>query len=167
MFNSEDGKRKMALAITHYVYRDTALENYHSKDIVMDMAFYQKIYRIVYAKLKNVKRFHPFIDEFKEIKNKDDHDALMQSVPEELRFKLIVYTNDIFYEITERCDVNWDKAELIDVQIRGNGLATFVLSGKFKECCEKNCVLVDRTMCYINKDIHNRIYSLLVNGYFN
>lgn len=40
MFNSEQGKRKMALVISHYAYRNTALEDYHSKSIMMDMLFY-------------------------------------------------------------------------------------------------------------------------------
>ena len=133
----------------------------------MDMSFYKRMYRIVYVKLKNVKNFHHFIDSFDDIKHKDDLEILIQSAPEELQLKFIVYLSDIFYEINDRRDVKWDKAELVDVHIRRNGLATFVLSGKFKECCEKGCILDDNTMHYVNKDIYNRVYSLLVNGYFD
>lgn len=52
MFNGEQGKREMAYIITRYAYRDTALEDYHSKSIVMDMLFYKRIYNIVFSKLK-------------------------------------------------------------------------------------------------------------------
>lgn len=56
MFEDNQEMRKMALAITHYAYRNTSLEDYHSECIKMGKPFYTKVYNIVYKKLKKVKR---------------------------------------------------------------------------------------------------------------
>ena len=64
MFNSEKKKKKMALVISHYAYRNTPLEDYHSKSIMMDMLFYKKIYKIVHTKLKKVEILHKYIENY-------------------------------------------------------------------------------------------------------
>ncbi len=43
MFNNENDLRKVALSLTHYVYRNTKLEDYHSEDVIMDKAFYKNL----------------------------------------------------------------------------------------------------------------------------
>ena len=47
MFNTDDELRKVALSLTHYVYRNTKLEDYHADCVTMDGIFYKKIYAIV------------------------------------------------------------------------------------------------------------------------
>ena len=64
MFNDNQGIKRMALAITHYAYRNTALEDYHSKNVEMGMSFYKKMYNIVYKKLRTVKLLHKYIDKY-------------------------------------------------------------------------------------------------------
>ena len=62
---------------------------------------------------------------------------------------------------------SWDKAKEVDVSLQNSDYAQYVLSGEFLKSCQNNVELDDEVMCNINKDIHNRIYSLLINGYFD
>ncbi len=169
MFNSEEGKREMAYIITRYAYRDTALEYYHSKSIMMDMLFYKKIYNIVFAKLKKVGLLHKYIENYQvdELKNKEDYENLLATVPEELKFKFMRYFIEVTELLREYFEFSWDPAEIVDCNLYGKSPAYYVLSGHFTECCKDGAILDDKTMCYINKDIHNRIYTLLINGYFS
>lgn len=168
MLNTNQEERKLALAITHYAYRNTVLEDYHSDSITMDKSFYKKIYKTVYCKLKNVEKFHKYIKIFHSDTNfKEELEKLLNTVPEENHFKFLRYFNDIMLEVQLNCGVAWDPAEVVDCNINGKSLAHYVLSGCFVECCEKGAILDNATMCYINKDIHNRIYTLLVKGYFD
>lgn len=88
-------------------------------------------------------------------------------MPEELRFKFMRYFSNIITIIHYNFGSDWDSAELLDYNLNNKRATNFVLSGRFLECCQKRAILDDKTMCYINKDIHNRIYTLLVNEYFN
>ncbi len=168
MFNDDQGMRKMALAITHYAYRNTALEEYHSKSTKMNMSFYKKIYNLVYKKLRTVKLLHKYINEypFDIIQSKEECEELLQSVPEAYQFKFITYTQTIFELITFKFGSHWEPAQEIDCNLDGKSLANYVLSGRFLENCKSNAILDDATMYIINKDIHNRVYTLLINGYF-
>lgn len=167
MFNDEKGMRLMALSLTHYVYRNTAIEDYHSEGVTMDMEFYKKIYNIVYRKIKKVKQFHKYIRNYSgtQLKTLDDLDAILKTVPEEYHLSFINYLQDILFGF--KMGVDWEPANKIDTILQGKSEATFILSGKFIECCQNGCILDGKTMYHINKDIHNRIYSLLLNGYFD
>lgn len=168
MFNSKQDERKMALAITHYAYRNTALEDYHADDVKMDKAFYKKIYKIVYGKLKNAKEFNKYIKNYHdEINSKEEFEKLLNTVPEELQLRFLRYFQNIVATIEFRYGSQWEQATVVDCDLNGKGMASYVLSGHFAECCEKGVHLDDVIMCYINKDVHNRIYTLLVNGYFD
>lgn len=128
----------MALSITHYVYRNTRLEDFHAECVQMDRNFYRIIYNTVRTKLKNVR---------------------------ELQLKFIRYLQDITFGLF--FGTNWDTAVQAE-KIRANqSYANYVLAGKFNECCQNGCLLNDATMRIINKDVHNRIYTLLTGGYFN
>lgn len=169
MFNDEQGKRKMAYAITRYAYRNTALEDYHSKSIMMDMSFYKRIYKIVYAKLKKVGLLNKYIQEYQGdmLENKENYEILLNTVPEELKFKFMRYLGEIVGLVLEYHETDWDSAKILDNTVNSKSAATYVLSGHFLECCKNGAILDDKTMCYINRDVYNRIYTLLINGYFD
>lgn len=168
MYNSKQDETKMALAITHYAYRNTVLEDYHSVCVKMDKALYKRIYNTVYNKLKNVKTFHKYIIKFSDgISSKAEFDEQLNAVPEELQLRFIRYLRDIVATIEFHFGSAWEPAKALDGGVVDKSLASYVLSGCFAECCEKGAVLDDKTMCYINKDVHNRIYTLLINGCFD
>ncbi len=169
MFNNDEGKREMAYVITRYAYRDTALEDFHSISIKMDMSFYKKIYNIVYAKLKKVSLLFKYIENYQadELKNKEDYEKLLDTIPEELKFKFMRFLSEVYELLQQYFEFGWAPAKIVDCDFNGKSLAKYVLSGRFIECCKNGSILDDKTMCYINKDIHNRIYTLLINGFFS
>lgn len=89
----------------------------------------------------------------------------MQTVPEILQLKFIRYLQELVWGFNY--GMQWDKAKIVASISEKQSLASYVLSGKFSECCRNGNCLDNKTMCEINKDIHNRIYTLLVQGYFN
>ncbi len=166
MFDTEEGKRKVALSLTHYIYRNTRLEDYHSAGVEMDGGLYKKIYATVYAKLKNVKLLHKYIAGYpRELKSVSDFEKLMDTVPERLRFKFQRYLDELLWGI--RYPPKWDEAKPCAPPAEGQGAASYVLGGKFAECCKEGCVLDDGAMRNINKDVHDRIYTLLKLGCFD
>ena len=166
MFNTEEEKRKLALSITLYAYRNTKLEDYHSENVRMNAEFYKKIYGIVSSKLKNVKLLHKYVENYSgKLESKDDLNTFLNTVPEELHFKFLRYMPDIIWGMT--CGTNWSPAELVTPPKARQSLANYVLAGEFSECCGNGEYLDDKTMCKVNKDVHNRVYTLLIKGYFS
>ena len=166
-YNSDNGRRSIAKSIVHYAYRNTKLEDYHAACVKMDKNFYRIIYSIVSKKLNNVRIFQRYLDEFpcELINEKTEFDELMKTVPEDLQLRFIRYCQNIMYGLA--FGINWDSAHRLEGIAEGQSYANYVLGGKFYECCNSGCVLDDETMCIINKDMYNRIYTLLVDGAFN
>lgn len=167
MYNDENGRRKMALSITHYVYRNTKLEDYHAETVKMDQNFYRKIYSIVKAKIKNVQLFQRYVDSFsqEDLNNQAILEQLINSVPEELQLRWIRYLQEIIWGM--QYGANWDPAQRMQSISAGQSLAGYILAGKFLDCCNDGCILDDDTMRVINRDVHNRVYTLLTEGCFN
>lgn len=167
MFNDDKGRRDIALSITLYAYRNTKLEGYHVEKAVMDKEFYRAIYNVVRDKLNNVKLLQRYLDAFPDcdLNDKQNFDRLMESVPEQLHFKFLIYSKNIVGAWILAS--HWDDAVRAEPIRAGQSCANYVLAGKFSECCKSGCKLTDAVMCEINKDVHNRIYTLLTDGYFN
>lgn len=167
MYNDDIGRRKVAISITHYAYRNTKLEDYHSDGVKMDKNFYRTIYNVVSSKLKNVRLLQRYLDDFpnENISDKQVLDKLIGSVPDNLQLKFIKYIQEIIFG--QLYGTQWEPAKLVPEIAEGQSYANFVLAGKFSECCKNGCILDDAAMCLINKDVHNRIYTLLIGGYFN
>lgn len=167
MYNDDTGRRIMARSITHYAYRNTKLEDYHAENVKMDKVFYRTIYNLVRVKLNNVRLLQRYLDEFpcENINKQEDFNELMKSVPEDLHFKFLKYFQHIMWG--QFYGSHWDAAECVTEIADGQSYAGYVLAGKFLECCNDGVFLDDAAMRVINKDVHNRIYSLLIGGYFN
>ncbi len=161
MFNAKVNDKKMALYLTHYIYRNTSLEDYHCTAVQMNGEFYKKIYNIVYRKVKNVCLLHKFIVNY----NGDvSLDKILATIPEELHFKFMTYIQDLKFQFD--FGSGWDDVAVVEHISSNQSLTSYILSGNFKECCNNGCYLTDEVMCEINKDVYNRIYMLLSGGYF-
>ena len=152
MNTNENFLRKLALSITHYAYRNTELEDYHSENVVMDMDFYQTIFKIVDSKIENVKKYTKYL-------------TLGLYVSEEERESVSEYVRHLDFNC--RYGSGWDQAKLLDEIPENTDYTQYILSGEFLKACKSNFELDDDAMCKINKDIHNRIFTLLVKGYFD
>ena len=141
------------------------MEDYHSDNVKMDKDFYKRIHGIVYRKIKNVCLLHKYVAEYQgKCESKSEFDKLMQTVPEILQLKFIRYLQELVWGFNY--GMQWDKAKIVASISEKQSLASYVLSGKFSECCRNGNCLDNKTMCEINKDIHNRIYTLLVQRRF-
>ncbi len=169
MYNDDKGRRIMALSITHYAYRNTPIEDFHADDVKMDKELYRKVYNIVRRKLQNVCLLQCYLDDFpcekiEDIDDKRKFDELLNSVPKALQLKFIRYMQHIIFG--RLYGANWDAACQVEGIKEGQSHASYVLGGEFSKCCKNGNILNDSTMCDLNKDVHNRIYTLLINGYF-
>ncbi|MDE7406044.1 MAG: hypothetical protein K2M89_04155 [Clostridiales bacterium] len=167
MYNSDNGRRSIAKSIAHYAYRNTKLEDYHAACVRMDKNFYRVMCGIVSKKLNIVRIFQRYLDEFPKdfISEKTAFDELIKTVPEDLQLRFIRYCQNIVYGFA--FGSNWDTAQRIDGIKEKQSYANYVLGGKFLEYCNAGYVLDDKAMCIINKDVYNRIYTLLVDETFN
>ena len=160
MFNSKEQLKTLSRALTHLVYRNTDVEDFHSYNFIMNEDFYKKVATIVGEKLKSVMRYYNrlmaiSIDDVKRTLQgqKTDIDKGFWDFLEELAFNCA-------------CGTNWDDPVQLD-ELPQADLVSYILNGRFLQCCMEHRALDDDTMCSINKDINNRIYTLLLNGYFD
>lgn len=167
MFNDENGRQAVARSIAHYAYRNTKLEDYHAQCVIINKDFHTKIHAIVNAKLKNVKLMQRYLDDFRHdnIADRTVLDESLQTVPDNLHLRFLRYSQEIVFGIYN-WGINWEKAQYIGGASIGQNLATYVLGGEFVFNCNNGSTLDDSTMCKINKDVYNRIYTLLLDGRF-
>ncbi len=57
---------------------------------------------------------------------------------------------------------SWDDAVEVELPTKKD-LTEYILSGKFLEFCQSGAKLTDSTMRELNRDIHNRVYTLVIN----
>ena len=154
-------KRQLSIGIVHYIYRNTPIvEDNHSENIMMDKSFYSKVYQTVKRKLKTVVEFRKPLSI---LDDKIPPEQIVRSIPEENRWRFFKYVQEMCFHSTA-FGKDWDAPSLIEEPI-GNNLAEFILRGRFLERCQNNAHFDDKTMCEVNKDINNRVYTLLVQGY--
>lgn len=151
-------ERQLANCYTHYIYRNTIIEKFHTERRCLNSILYKKMYRVVYNRVKKVNKYSKYLYLLDCGENMSQE---LDKIPEDSVMSVIRFIKDIVFN--SYMGHNWDEAEALD-ELPDNGIASFILSGKFKECCNNNEKLSDQTMYYINKDIHNRIYTLIING---
>ncbi|MBE6679524.1 MAG: hypothetical protein E7598_03280 [Ruminococcaceae bacterium] len=162
MIINEITTQNMSVALVHYIYRDTVIEDYHSECVIMDGALYEIIYKVVRKNLSRAKRFYPV---FKRIKEPDDVVLLpRETFSSSLAKEFLLFAAGIL--MLNNTNAGWDDAKEIEWK-NFKKPAEFVLNGVFKEYCDNHVVLDDKAMCEINKDINNRVYTLLCSGFFD
>ena len=156
-----DKLQKLAIGLTHVIYRNTAIEDMHSVGAQMDKAFYDDAYYYFKQMMDIADRNN---DIYKMFLADNGEELLTQKLnnsetsSEEKEIIAVIY----FYSLNSEWDIpTLCSDELIEDKTE------YMLKGKFKEHCDKGSKLGDRVMCEINKDICNRIYTLLYKGYFD
>lgn len=154
--------RKLALCYTHIAYRNTALEDYHSQNVIMDDDFYNIIYEIVSKQIKRIKRNQKILVQ---INSLEECNTLLQQMYYPRAKEFQEFALEVFRTIQFKNGSQWDPAEVLESK-KPKDAAEYILSGHFKECCELHRKLDNATMKYINRDIHNRMYTLITMKYF-
>lgn len=150
---------KVALIFAHYAYRNTEIEDMHAgNSVIMDTAVYERAYKIVSKKIRSIKRNHAF---FLSVQDEAELILRLQKLGGTRPLEITRYCLEVGACAIYSYGTDWDKPKLLDDEIP-NDLACYILNGAFLECCNKHVAMDDVAMCYINKDIYNRFYTLVL-----
>ena len=155
MFNSVSMEAQ-AFYLSRMIYRDTKIEDYHMDGVALGMEVYDDMVEVVAQNVKKVQQYHR---KMINIQTERDADAQLRSMSSSERNEFMEYISS--FNFLSKCSCNWDPPQMIELLLLPEDLSKFILNGHFLECCQKHFILTDPTMCYINKDIYNRVYTLM------
>ena len=156
-----DRLQKLAIGLTHVIYRNTAIEDMHSVKAQMDKKFYDDAY-LYFKQMIDIADRNKDIYRMYMVDNSEELLTQKLKNPETTPDAKEIIAGIYFYSLNSE----WDIPTLCSDEPTDDK-TDYMLRGKFKEHCEKSSKLNDKVMCEINKDICNRIYTLLYKGYFN
>ena len=142
----------LSIGVAHAVYRNTEVEDFHAECRLMDKALYDDVYKIVSEKVNLLIKNIPiliFVHQNGLLPIEDFKDFSMA----ELDFLACV-----LFGI--QCGIEWDMPENNDLYTGGD-ITEYLLNGEFKKRCDSRSTFDDTVTKPINKDIVNRIYSVL------
>lgn len=149
--------REKALIYTHIIYRDTVLEDYHAVSKRMDSDFYDVIYKVVSKNVRKIKRNQ---NPLAKIADMDEYQKVVKTMYAARGVELTRFVMDVYWYSLELPGFGWDEAVLLEYDAQTD-ISAYILAGRFTECCQNNAILDDKTMKYLNKDVHNRIFTLI------
>ncbi len=153
MFVEKYDNSKLAIIYTHYIYRNTIIEKYHTQNMTMDESLYKRIHKVVAQKPTYLSKFIVFD---KEIVTSEDIARTCMSLDSTTGKEFLRFLS----ELKEPFGNDWDNPiEYKDEQIKNK--ADYILGGNFIESCKKHVTFNDYAMRYINKDICNGVYTLI------
>lgn len=159
MLIQEMSAQNLSVAIAHYVYRNTKIEDFHSEDAVMNASLYVLMHDIVEKKLAYVRQFIPLLRSIETPEAWNEAAAALRSA--EAAKEFACFSAELLFKMNS--NAGWDAAKEAK-QPEDEALADFVLSGAFAQGCREGWHLSDDVMCRINRDINDRIYTLLIYG---
>ncbi len=143
---------KLAKIFVHMIYRDTAVEDYHSKTVRMDEALYADVLRIVKSNLRKIARNHNLLASVK----KEEIKRLLHTMYPTRALEFAKYADTISYYVSFRAGSFWDDPILLQTE-PPRDKAAYLLGGAFLDGCNAHWLFDDEAMCRINKDICNRV----------
>ncbi|MBR4907644.1 MAG: hypothetical protein IKZ43_01330 [Acidaminococcaceae bacterium] len=137
-----------AHTLTRYCWRDLdVVENYHAGEPKpCNPVFYDAVYKAM------SKRISDWLPRYiKEMTYQNSCCATASIADKEVDATATWY----FRQYGE-----WDSPKKVRDHYKGN-ITEFLLRGEFLKACRDGTLLDDITMCNLNHDIHNRMYTLL------
>lgn len=153
----------LAIALSHYIFRNTEIEDFHSHSKKMNFEFYVETIaycgQFVNHIVRNKKLISLFLKEnwANSLLQIIEKDKKLTNIQKKLCLDLHYYLSVV------PC---WDKPVILPEK-PGREITRFIFKGKYAEHCAKESILDDKTMCDINHDICNRIYTLIENGWLD
>lgn len=164
MFNTEDEKQKLAHYLVYYVFRsqDSVIE-LHGKEVSLNLKIYKRIYDSVRARMKRVLEFHWALESLKgDTLGELNIEQLANEFSTRRRHQFVTYVQTIIFNSYKK--LNWDTPEAIKPPRAGKVLVGFLLAGEFKDSCIRGEKFDNEAMKRINKDICNRMYTLILSS---
>lgn len=164
-------KENMARSIVHELYRNTSfIEELYDSQQKMDMNMFKPIKHTIQNGLKRHMTIYPMISPDVATTNNNVVEAYgLKGMHIISRYILLLLSNTMFGQ-------DWDEPTLVsddDQSVLARNLinanpteyaelfAIFLLSGKFRDHCMNGSIPTDEVMNEINKDIYNRMYTIL------
>lgn len=160
MFDADQkiNMKSLAKGLSHMIYSDTDfIENSYANDALMDDRFYDDAYEIVATGIEDMKRYWRGLENLCNF-SISEITKTMVATPIGMH-KNAEYISAVIFGIL--CASQWDNPIELEEKITKNW-AEYVLSGEFKKHCDgKTRFGNDSLTAEINKDICNRIYTIL------
>ncbi len=150
---------ELAKIFAHYVYRDTDVEDYHSKAVLMDDTLFASVYRIVSSNLLKIARNHNLLISVK----LEELDSTLESMYPTRAMEFLKYAQMFSNYCSFKPGLNWNAPVFMERK-PSKDKAKFLLEGAFREGCTLHWIFNDEAMCRINKDVYNRTYTLVLLG---
>lgn len=164
-------KENMARSIVHELYRNTSfIEELYSSQKKMDMSMFKPVKRTIQEGLEKHMTVYPMINPDVSVTSNNVMDAYgLKGMHIISRYIILLLSNTMFGQ-------DWDNPTLVsddDQSVLAQNLinaneseyaelfAIFLLSGKFRDHCMNGSVMTNDIMEEINKDVYNRMYTIL------
>lgn len=160
---------RLSRAIVVAGYRNTIIEDIHENDATITNDVREEIMTELTTAIKMVSDMQPLIEQ-----NIEDIEECMLNMPEDVNEWIATYLNEM--EFADACSSQWDAPsevpkelfeelddELCDLHPDkwAEVIANFILAGQFSHNQENNIVLTDSVMAEMNRDLHNRMFTVL------
>lgn len=160
MLIQEISTQNLSVAIAHYVYRNTRIEDFHSEDAIMNASLYALMHDIVESKIACVRRFLPLLRSIETPEAWNEAAAKLHSA--EAAKEFACFSAEVLFKMNS--NAGWDAAKETE-QPKDEALADYILGGAFVQGCREGWHLTDDVMRRINRDINDRVYTLLIYGW--
>ena len=100
---------ELAKIFVHMIYRDTAVEDYHSRAVCMDEALYAEVLGIVRSNLRKIARNHNLLVAIK----KEDLESTLHAMYPTRALEFAKYATALSYYASFKAGSFWDEPVLL------------------------------------------------------
>ena len=156
--------KKCAVLLFEMTYKSTIVRDWYFEGIYSNKNFvlFKECYTFIYNDVKN-----NLYDYQKNIKNLFEYIRINEDRNIELSDSLEKFIDNISYY--SALSKSWNKP-VTEIEVDTNdisNMADFILGGLFKTYCDHEKELDESAQIALDKDICNRIYTLLCNGFLD
>ena len=160
---------RISRAIVTAGYRNTILEDIHANGTHITDEVREEIINELVTAIYMVSNMQPLIEQ-----DMDDIEECILNMPEDVNEWIVTYLREMTF--ADACSSQWDTPSEVDEAIFEElddelceldsddwpeVIADFVLAGQFTHNQENNIVLTDSVMADMNRDVHNRMFTVL------
>ncbi len=160
---------RISRAIVTAGYRNTILEDIHSNGTPITDEVREEIINELVTAIYMVSNMHPLIEQ-----DIDNIEECILNMPEDVNEWIVTYLREMTF--ADACSSQWDAPSEVEKAIFEElddelceldsddwpeVIANFVLAGQFSHNQENNVVLTDSVMADMNRDVHNRMFTVL------
>lgn len=150
-------------------YRNTILEDIHANGTPITDEVREEIINELVTAIQMVSDMQPLIEQ-----DIDDIEECILNMSEDVNEWIVTYLKEMLF--ADACSSQWDAPSEVDREIFEElddelceldiddwpeVIADFVLAGQFSHNQENSIVLTDTVMADMNRDVHNRMFTVL------